>query len=134
MMLTACVNSSPAPSTSSSAAPFNSEGILAGEPIRIDLGVEMSPDNRVVTLRFVGGPILPATDPCNTDYAGWAKAKGDVLNVGVVLLPNPFDLATDAACAAAGFERFVQVELDEPFTGSVADDVAFGSEIAIQRP
>ena len=130
LLAAACATSSPAPST----APLNSEGMPAGRPTRIDLGVVMSPDNRGVFLRFVGGVIVPPTDPCNTEYAGWARPEGDVLQVAVVLLPDRFDPPSESVCAAAGMERVVQVALDEPFTGQVAVDTAFGSEIVIQRP
>lgn len=125
LVLAGCTTSSPSPSAS--------DGVPAGQPIRIDLGVEVSPDNRVVTLRFIGGPILPVTDPCNTEYAGWAKPADDVLQVAVVLMPNPVDLPTGAACAAAGFEREVEVTLEEPFVGAIARDLPFGADIQIAR-
>jgi hypothetical protein len=129
----ACATSSPSPSASATPLPSDPFGIPAGRPISIDLGVEMSADNRVVTLRFVGGPLLPATDPCYTGYAGWAHPAGDVLQVAVVLVVDIHPLP-GTACAAVGMEREVQVRLDEPFVGAFANDVSFGNLIAIDRP
>lgn len=95
----------------------------------------MSADNRVVTLRFIGGPILPATDPCVTNYLGWARPAGGVLEVAVVLLEaRPSDSSTPVACAAVGADRSVEVTLDEPFEGAIAHDVPFGTDIPIERP
>ena len=96
----------------------------------------MSADNRVVTLKFIGGPILPATDPCFTDYAGWARPAGDVLQVAVVMLQNtpPIDQTTPFACPAVGADRAVQVTLEQPFLGATAHDVSFGTTVPIERP
>lgn len=133
----ACTTSSPTPSPSA----FLLRSILeedpaAGQPVRIDLGIEMSADNRVVKLRFIGGPILPATDPCFTDYAAWARPAGDVLQVVVVKLPNtpPIDQTTPFACPAVGADRAVQVTLERPFLEAIARDVSFGTTIPIGRP
>ena len=99
------------------------------------MGVELSADNLVVRLRFVGGPILPATNLCRTEYAGWARAAGDVLEVAVVLLPRTTPTTqTPFACAAIGAERSVRVMLDSPFSGTSAHDVPFGTTISIERP
>jgi hypothetical protein len=132
----ACTTSSPTPSPSAFPLPSISNGPPAGQPVRIDLGIEMSADNRVVTLRFIGGPILPATDPCFTDYAGWARPAGDGLQVAVVQLPNtpPIDQTTPVACPAVGADRAVQVTLEQPFLGAIAHDVSFGTTIPIERP
>lgn len=132
----ACTTSSPTQSPSAFPLPSTSESPLAGQPVGIDLGIEMSADNRVVTLRFVGGPILPATDPCFTDYAGWARPADGVLHVAVVKRPNspPIDQTTPFACPAVGADRAVQVTLEQPFLGAVALDVSFGTTIPIQRP
>jgi hypothetical protein len=93
----------------------------------------MSADNRVVTLRFEGGVVLPPGTPCSTEYEGWAMPAGDVLQVAVVLVravPPP----PGSECAAAGMEREVQVTLEDPFVGLFAKDVLFGSSITIERP
>lgn len=128
----ACTTSSP----TAFPLPSISNGPPAGQPVRIDLGIEMSADNRVVTLRFIGGPILPATDPCFTDYAAWARPAGDALQVAVVKLPNtpPIDKTTPVACPAVGADRAVQVTLEQPFLGAIAHDVSFGTTISIERP
>jgi hypothetical protein len=133
----ACATSSPTllPSTSPSANPG---AMPSGQPISIDIdiGVELSADNRTVTLRFVGGPILPANNPCRTEYAGWARPAGEVLEVAVVLLPTPLPAGqtSPVACSAIGAARSVQVDLGEPFLGTLAHDVSFGTTIPIKRP
>jgi uncharacterized protein DUF1524 len=132
--LAACSPVSPTPSASSS--PSASNGLPAGEAIRVDGGVEISADSRTVNLRFVGGEVLPATDPCHTDYAGWARPAGEVLKVAVVLLPvaPPPGQTSPFGCSAVGFGRSVQVTLQEPFLGETAKDISFGTLIPIGRP
>lgn len=129
----ACTTTSPSPSASATPLPSNPFGIPAGRQIRIDLGIEMSADNRTVTLRFIGGPIYPKTDPCYTEYAGWARPAGDVLEVAVVqtvdIHPAPF-----TECPAVGQEREIRVTLDEPFLGTIAKEVWRRREIPIERP
>ncbi len=56
----------------------------AGNIIQIDIAVEMSADDRTVILRFIGGAPLPAGDPCETEYVGWARPQGIRLEVAVV--------------------------------------------------
>ena len=129
-----CAPNSPAPSPDSSPLESTPAGMPAGQPISIDIGVEISADNLVVTLGFIGGPILPATNPCHTEYAGWAKPAGDVLEVAVVLVPMTTPTTqTPVACAAVGADRAVRVTLDDPFLGSTAHDVRFGTTIPIER-
>ena len=70
----ACTTSGPTPSASPSPLPSNPDGIPAGRPIRIDLGVEMSADNRVV-LRFIGGPIYRRGQPTGWNYVGAATVS-----------------------------------------------------------
>lgn len=130
--LSACSTSSPSPTASPSPLASNPMGIPAGTPIRIDLGVEMSADNRTVTLRFIGGPLLPATNPCYTEYAGWAGPAGDVLEVAVVLVVDVHP-APGTACPAVGMERDVEVQLDQQFIGLSFTDVLFGSLGTIER-
>jgi len=133
--LAACGPSSPTRSPRVSAAPSETDGLPAGQAVRIDLGVEMSPDNLVVTLRFIGGPMLPTLDPCRTDYAGWARPRGDVLEVAVILLERSApDRSTPFACSAIGADRAVQVTLEQPFLGASALDLPFGTTIPIARP
>lgn len=112
--------------------PSNPDGMPAGQPTTIDVGVAMSADNRVVTLRFIGGPVLPRSDPCYTGYAGWARPAGKVLEVAVILVVN-IHPPPGEACTAAGFQRAVQLTLDEPFLGTVAED-RFGGTLSIERP
>jgi hypothetical protein len=128
----ACTMANPSPLASQSPLPSNPGGIPAGRPISIDLGVEMSPDNRVVTLRFIGAPVYPPDNPCYVEYAGWANPADDVLQVAVVLVvenqPPP-----GMACPAQAMERDVEVTLDEPFLGAIARDLPFGTDIQITR-
>lgn len=126
---TACETASP----SSDSEPSRLEGLPQGSLVRIDLGVAMAPDNRTMTIRFIGGPALPPDDVCYTGYEGWARLVGQHLDLAVILVtdvhPPP---GTD--CAAAGFDRAVEVRLDSPFMGTTAQDLSDGHLLELERP
>lgn len=93
----------------------------------------MGPDNRTLTINFIGGPVLPASDPCYTGYAGWARLVGQHLDLAIAQVvdvhPPP-----GSACAAAGFSRSIEVVLDTPFLGTTAQDLSDGHGLLLERP
>lgn len=92
----------------------------------------MAADNRTATIKFIGGPVLPPTDPCYTGYEGWASQVARDLHLAVILVSNVHP-APGTACAAAGFERVVMVVLDAPFLGTTATDVSDGHTLEVER-
>ena len=124
-----CAN--PSPTSHSEAS--TQEGPPGGQLIRIDLGVAMAADDRTLTIRFIGGPVLTTADPCYTGYEGWGSLVGQHLDVAVVLVTDVHP-PSGTACAGAGFERSVKVTLGAPFLGSTAQDLSDGHAIEIERP
>jgi hypothetical protein len=109
------------------------EGLPQERLVRIDEGVEIAADNRTITIRFVGGPILPPDDVCYTAYVGWARLVGQRLDLAVVQVADVHPPA-GTGCAAIGIERMVTVVLATPFLGSTAQDLSDGHALAIDRP
>jgi len=120
------------PSPTSYAEASTREGLPVGQLIRIDLAVTMAADDRTLTIRFIGGPDLPAADPCYTGYEGWGRLVGQHLDLAVVLVTDVHP-PPGTACAAVGIERAVEVKLDAPFLGSTAQDLSDGHAIEIKR-
>jgi len=104
-----------------------------GRLVRIDIDVTMSRDSRTVTLRFVGGADYSPTNPCSVKYAGWASPIDDKLEVAAVevigMRPPP-----GTFCTAEGYDRIVEVRLDEPFLGTTAVDRSDGHTLEVVRP
>jgi hypothetical protein len=128
LAITACTTVRPSPHPEASAL----EGLLRFPLVRIDLGVAVAPDNRTITITFIGGPDLPRTDPCYTEYAGWARVVGQHLDLAVARVVD-IHPAPGTACAAVGQERIVQVVLEEPFLGETAQDLSDGHLLQIER-
>ena len=104
----------------------------AGQLTRIDRRVSMAADNRTLTIKFIGGPVLLPTDPCYTGYEGWARLTAGDLDLAVILVSDVHP-APGTACAAVGEERVVTVTLDAPFLGSTATDVSDGHTVEVER-
>jgi hypothetical protein len=100
--------------------------------VSIDGGVAIAADNRTVTIKFIGGPLLASTHPCYSEYKGWARLAGQHLDLAVATVRDGRpDHGT--GCPAAGFERTVEVVLDSPFVGTTATDLSDGKVLEIQR-
>ena len=100
----------------------------------IKVGVAIAPDDRTVTITFIGGPDRPKTDPCYSEYAGWAGLDAKQhLDLAVA---EVFDGRANhgTACPAAGSPRVVTVVLNKPFTGTTAIDLKNGHALTIERP
>lgn len=104
--LTSPLISPPPPGT---LVPFDSAALLDG--------------NRILTLKFVGGRVYSASDPCSRAYAGWARRDGDVLDVAVVDVTPP-PAGGPVACTAEGYHRTVSIPLAQPYLGSRVQDRA----------
>jgi hypothetical protein len=82
----------------------------------------LSRDGRQIALDFVGARAYSPDDPCSADYAATVTVVDGVLEVGVEESRRPAPTeGTD--CDAMGHARSLQVNLDEPFTGSVWRDL-----------
>jgi hypothetical protein len=82
----------------------------------------LSKDGRRITLDFVGARAYSSDDPCSADYAAKVAVVEGVLEVGVEESRRPSP-AEGIECDALGYARSLQVDLDEPFTGSVWRDL-----------
>jgi hypothetical protein len=129
--LTACTSAPASPSLQPDASGL--EGLLELPLVRIKVGVAIASDNRTVTITFIGGPDRPKTDPCYSEYAGWAGLDGrQHLDLAVAaVIDGRANHGT--ACPAAGSERVVQVVLNKPFVGTTATDLSDGLELEIAR-
>jgi hypothetical protein len=95
-----------------------------GAALRVDL-ITLSEDGRTVMIQFVGGKDYDPDDPCSNHYFGWARDIDGVLQVKVVDDTPPFPpLPEGFACDAIGYGRTIAIELDEPFLGDRAQDLA----------
>lgn len=82
----------------------------------------LSKDGRHLSLSFVGSREYAPADPCSAEYAAKVAVVDRVLEVGVGESRRP--AATEGtACDAMGHARNLEVDLDEPFTGSVWRDL-----------
>ena len=76
--------------------------------------------------------VLAKTHPCYSEYRGWARLVGQHLDVAIAtVIDGRPDHGT--ACAAAGFERIVEVVLDRPFVGTTATDLSDGQLLDLAR-
>jgi hypothetical protein len=82
----------------------------------------LSSDGRRIVLDFVGARAYASDDPCSADYAAKVAVVDGILEVGIEesRRPSPTE---GTACDALGHARILQVNLDEPFTGSVWRDL-----------
>lgn len=128
---TACTSAPASPSLQPDASGL--EGLLQLPLVSIRVGVAIAPDNRTVTITFIGGPVRPKTDPCYSEYAGWAGLDGQQqLDLAVAELKDG-RANHGTACPAAGSERVVQVVLNKPFVGTTATDLSDGHQLALAR-
>jgi uncharacterized protein YndB with AHSA1/START domain len=87
--------------------------------------VTLGEDRRTVHLSFIGGPEYSPTDPCSDDYDARAEIVGDTLVVALFGVDRPkVPLPPMAACPGAGYQRSLDIELTEPFTGYRVEDLA----------
>lgn len=133
--LAACA--APAPSEAPSDAPpapfqrtfgpvFAPAAPIAGR-MRID-GAVLARDRRSIVISFIGGKAYKATDPCSTDYEGWAGIDGDRLAVVVATVAHPEQLrgGEGTACSMEGNSYLFTLGLPEPFRGRTVTDLTSG--------
>ena len=82
----------------------------------------LSKDGRHLSLDFVGSRAYAADDPCSAEYKASVTVVDGVLEVGVEESRRPA-AAEGTLCDAMGYARNLQVDLEEPFTGSVWRDL-----------
>jgi hypothetical protein len=82
----------------------------------------LSRDGRQIALDFVGARAYSPDDPCSADYAAKVTVVEGVLEVGVEESRRATP-TEGTACDAMGHARSLEVNLDEPFTGSVWHDL-----------
>jgi hypothetical protein len=131
--VSACTSTTPASPTLEPDA-SGVEGLLQLPLVSIKVGVAIAPDNRTVTITFIGGPERARADPCYSEYAGWAGLDSQQqLDLAVAkVIDNRPNHGT--ACPTAGSERVVQVVLNKPFVGTTATDFSNGHPLEIARP
>jgi hypothetical protein len=130
--VTACTSTPASPSLQPDASGL--EGLLDLPLVSIKVGVAIAPDNRTVTITFIGGPDRPKTDPCYSEYAGWAGLDSKQhLDLAVAEVRDG-RANHGTACPASGSERVVEVVLNEPFVGTTATDLSNGHPLEIERP
>jgi hypothetical protein len=130
--LTACGGAPASPTIQPDASGL--EGLLDLPLVPIKVGVAIAPDNRTVTISFIGGPDRPETDPCYSEYAGWAGLDAKQhLELAVAEVRDGRE-NHGTACPASGSQRVVTVVLNKPFTGTTATDFKTGQTLTIERP
>ena len=82
----------------------------------------LAEDGLHIALDFVGARAYSPDDPCSADYAAKVAVVEGVLEVGVQESRRPTP-TEGTACDAMGYGRSLEVDLDEPFTGSVWRDL-----------
>lgn len=82
----------------------------------------LSRDGRQIALDFVGARAYSPDDPCSADYAANVAVVEGVLEVGIEESRGPAP-TEGMGCDSMGFGRSLEVNLDEPFTGSVWRDL-----------
>ncbi len=82
----------------------------------------LSRDGQHLSLDFVGWREYAADDPCSAEYKATATVVDGVLEVGVEESRRPTP-TEGTGCDALGHARSLEVDLDEPFTGSVWRDL-----------
>ncbi len=82
----------------------------------------LSEGGRHLSLDFVGAREYAADDPCSAEYKASVTVVDGVLEVGVEESRRPA-AAEGTLCDAMGYARNLQVDLQEPFTGSVWRDL-----------
>lgn len=96
--------------------------------------VTLSEDGRTVHLSFIGGPEYSPTDPCSVDYDARAEIVGDTLVIALFSVDrSTIPLPPMVACPAIGYQRSLDIELPEPFTGYRVEDLA-GHVHFLSRP
>lgn len=83
----------------------------------------LSNDVRHLSLDFVGAREYSSDDPCSAEYAANVAVVDGVLEVGVEESRRPTP-TEGTACDAMGHARSLEVNLQEPFTGSVWRDLS----------
>ena len=68
-------------------------------------------------------------DPCSVEYSATTRVVDGVLEVGVFDSRRP--AVPVPVCDAIGYERHLEVDLAEPFTGSTWRDLFDGSTHAL---
>jgi hypothetical protein len=96
--------------------------------------VTLSQDRRTAILSFIGGPEYSPTDPCSVDYDARAAIVGDTLTIALFSVDRPtVPLPPLVACPGIGYQRSLEIELSEPFTGYRVEDLA-GHVHFLSRP
>lgn len=83
----------------------------------------LSKDGLHLALDFVGSRAYSPDDPCSADYTAKVAVVDGVLEVGVTQSRQPSP-TEGTACDAMGHARRLEVNLDEPFAGSVWRDLS----------
>lgn len=81
----------------------------------------VSPDERVVTFSFIGGP--PPDQPCGGDYTGVVAESNHAVAVAVQASPGRV-VGGGNACTAEGYIRSVTIQLASPLGGRVLVDAS----------
>lgn len=83
----------------------------------------LSEDRRRIELGFVGAREYASDDPCSADYTATTAVVDGVLEIGVTgsYPPRPTE---PWGCDDLGYDRHLEVSLDEPFIGTVWRDLA----------
>jgi hypothetical protein len=99
----------------------------AGEPVRIDTA-ELSADQRILTITFVGGKAYLASDPCSEDYEPWVALVDDELDVTVINVerPDQATLGPNIGCTLEGYGHTYHLTLSAAFTGTTVRDQTGG--------
>jgi len=126
-------DASPSPATETGPASSTTPTPIAGLPswpprpnrdfrfVSIDQ-LTLSSDGRHLSLDLVGARQYSADDPCSAEYEATVTVVDGVLEVGVEESRRP-DATEGTACDAMGHARSLEVDLQEPFTGSVWRDL-----------
>jgi hypothetical protein len=121
----AACTSVPIPSAAQSPEnPANGPNPPPGQALRLD-HVALSDDGRAIALEFTGARPYKPDDPCSAHYFGWAHEFDGVLQMKVVDDTPPFPPMPEGfGCDAVGHGRTITVELEQPFQGGRAHDLA----------
>ena len=91
-------------------------------------GAFLSHDRRTLTIDFTGGPPYTRSNPCASDYEGWAGIEGDelVVQVDTILHRDHETLAPNVGCTMEGYGYIFELHLPLPFMGTKVRDRASG--------
>lgn len=119
----------------------NHDGSGVGDPIGVSY-LRLSDDRLTVQLEFQssGGPFEPR-DRCSTDHAVTGVFHDNILEVEIVVTKgighdhiDLLGLSYDQDCLGTIYDRTIELELQEPFTGSEIRDATSGYRLLFDRP